>query len=66
MPGPLSSRLSVCQQILDVAVSLAKVADVDRSLRNESIAIQGFQEGIKLLESVTLKSEDISLQQRVR
>ncbi|XP_030465685.1 protein NCA1 [Syzygium oleosum] len=51
-------------QILDVAVSLAKVADVDRSLGNESIAIQGFQEGIKLLESLTLKSEDIGLQQR--
>ncbi|XP_030534553.2 protein NCA1 [Rhodamnia argentea] len=54
----------VPSQILDVAVSLAKVADVDRSLGNEDIAIQGFQEGIKLLESLALKSEDIGLEQR--
>lgn len=54
----------VPSQILDVAVSLAKVADVDRSLGNENNATQGFQEGIKLLESLTLKSEDIGLEQR--
>lgn len=53
-------------QILDLAVSFAKVADVDRSLGNEDVAINEFQEGIKLLESLTLKSEDTGLEQRVR
>lgn len=53
-------------QILDLAVSFAKVADVDRSLGNEDVAINEFQEGIKLLESLALKSEDTGLQQRVR
>lgn len=36
-------------QILDLAVSLAKVADVDRSLHNEDVAVGKFQEAIKLL-----------------
>lgn len=48
-----------------MAVSLAKVADVDRSLGNEHMAIQGFEEGIKLLECLTLKTEDVALEQRV-
>ncbi|KAL0007341.1 hypothetical protein SO802_008843 [Lithocarpus litseifolius] len=55
---------NVPSQILDVAVSLAKVADVDRSVGNEDVAIGGFQEAIKLLESLTLNSEDSSLEQR--
>lgn len=49
-----------------MAVSLAKVADVDRSLGNKDAAVEGFQEGIKLLESLTLKSEETALEQRVR
>lgn len=53
-------------QILDVAVSLAKVADVDRSLGNEEVAVNGFQEAITLLETLKLKSEDAGLEQRVR
>ena len=53
-------------QILDVAVSLAKVADVDRSLGNEDVAVDGFREAVKLLESLELKSEDTGLEQRVR
>lgn len=53
-------------QILDLAVSFAKVADVDRNLGDEDVAIDEFQEGIKLLESLTLKSEDTGLEQRVR
>ncbi|KAL6125435.1 hypothetical protein ACLB2K_073493 [Fragaria x ananassa] len=56
---------NVPSQILDLAVSFAKVADVDRSLGNEDVAINEFQEGIKLLESLTLKSEDTGLEQRV-
>ncbi|CAK9169962.1 unnamed protein product [Ilex paraguariensis] len=52
--------------VLDVATSLAKVADVDRNLGNEDVAIDGFQEAIKLLESLTLKSEEVGLEQRVR
>lgn len=52
-------------QILDVSVSLAKVADVDRSLGSEDVAVEGFREGIKLLESLKLKPEERSLEQRV-
>ncbi|KAK6921528.1 hypothetical protein RJ641_012035 [Dillenia turbinata] len=52
-------------QILDVAVSLAKVADVDRGLGNEKEAIDGFQEAIQLLESLTLSSEETGLEQRI-
>lgn len=58
--------LLLCQQILDVAVSLAKVADVDRNIRNEDVAVGGFQEAIKLLESLTLKPEEAGLEPRVR
>lgn len=53
-------------QVLDVAVSLAKVADVDRSIGNEDVAVDGFQEAIKHLESLTLKPEEAGLEQRVR
>lgn len=52
-------------QILDIAVSLAKVADVDRNLGNEDLAIEGFQEGIKLLESLSLEQEEVSLERRL-
>lgn len=55
---------NVPSQILDLAVSFAKVADVDRNLGDEDVAIDEFQEGIKLLESLTLKSEDTGLEQR--
>ncbi|XP_059646395.1 protein NCA1 [Cornus florida] len=51
-------------QILDVAVSLAKVADVDRNLEHEDLATDGFQEAIKLLESLKLNSEEVDLEQR--
>ncbi|KAJ0255339.1 Protein NCA1 [Hirschfeldia incana] len=52
-------------QILDVAVSLAKVADIDRTLTNEDAAIDGFKEGMKLLESLKLDdSDDSALEQR--
>ena len=53
-------------QILDVAVSLAKVADVDRTIGKEDVAVDGFQEAIKLLESLTLKSEEAGLEPRVK
>ncbi|KAB1225020.1 E3 ubiquitin-protein ligase CHFR [Morella rubra] len=55
----------VSSQILDVAISLAKVADVDRSMGNEDVAVDGFQEAIQLLESLKLKSEDTGLQKRI-
>ncbi|THG00122.1 hypothetical protein TEA_012418 [Camellia sinensis var. sinensis] len=51
-------------QILDMAVSLAKVADVDRNIGNEDVAIDGFQEAIKLLDSLILKAEEVGLEQR--
>lgn len=55
---------NVPSQVLDVAVSLAKVADVDRSIGNEDVAVDGFQEAIKQLESLTLKPEEAGLEQR--
>ncbi|KAL5190865.1 Protein NCA1 [Glycine soja] len=55
---------NVPSQVLDVAVSLAKVADVDRNLGDEKLATDGFQEAIDLLESLTLKSEASGLEQR--
>ncbi|KAH9686766.1 protein NCA1 [Citrus sinensis] len=55
---------NVPSQVLDVAVSLAKVADVDRSIGNEDVAVDGFQEAIKRLESLTLKPEEAGLEQR--
>ncbi|KAK4770580.1 hypothetical protein SAY87_031112 [Trapa incisa] len=60
----IKDKTDVPSQTLDVAVSLAKVADVDRNLGNEVIAVEGFREGIKLLESLTLKSEETALEQR--
>lgn len=50
-------------QVIDVAISLAKVADVDRNLENEDTAVSSFQEAIKLLESLTV--EEVGLEQRV-
>ncbi|PON69889.1 TNF receptor-associated factor [Trema orientale] len=56
---------NVSSLILDLAVSLAKVADVDRSLGNEDVAVNGFQEAIKLVEPLKLKSEEIGLEPRL-
>ncbi|XP_006351348.1 uncharacterized protein [Solanum tuberosum] len=55
---------SVPSQIVDVAISLAKVADIDRNLGDEDTAVEGFQKGIKLLQSLELKPEEVSLEQR--
>ncbi|XP_077230737.1 protein NCA1-like [Tasmannia lanceolata] len=55
---------NVSSQIVDVAVSLAKVADVDRNLGNEDMAIDGFKEAIKSLESLTLDPKETGLEQR--
>lgn len=52
-------------QTLDVAVSLAKVADVDRGLSNEEGASAGFREAINLLESLKIDSSEVALEQRV-
>ncbi|WVY99984.1 hypothetical protein V8G54_026054 [Vigna mungo] len=60
----VNQNSKVPSQVLDVAVSLAKVADVDRNLGEEKLATDGFQEAIDLLESLTLKSEASGLEQR--
>ncbi|KAA8516982.1 hypothetical protein F0562_017200 [Nyssa sinensis] len=60
----IKNHPNASSQILDVAVSLAKVADVDRNIGNEDTAIEGFQEAVKLLESMKLNSEDVALEQR--
>ncbi|KAL0359418.1 UNVERIFIED_CONTAM: protein NCA1 [Sesamum angustifolium] len=60
----MSNHSTAPSQVIDVAVSLAKVADVDRNLGNEDTAIAGFQEAIKLLESLTVSAEEAGLEQR--
>lgn len=61
----LSDYTELSSQVLDTAVSLAKVADVDRALGNDGPASEGFQEAIKLLENLSGKSrEDTSLERR--
>ncbi|KAJ8534161.1 hypothetical protein K7X08_007485 [Anisodus acutangulus] len=55
---------SVPSQIVDVAISLVKVADIDRNIGDEDAAVEGFQEGIKLLQSLKLNPEEVSLEQR--
>lgn len=45
-------------QIIDIAVSLAKVADVNRALGNEKVAIQRFQEAVKCLECLSLQPDE--------
>lgn len=39
---------------------------MDRNLGNEDVAVSGFQEAIKLLESLILKPEEAGLEPRVR
>ncbi|CAH9068219.1 unnamed protein product [Cuscuta epithymum] len=55
---------SLPSQIIDVAVSLAKVADVDRNLGMEKTATEGFQEAIEMLQSMKLNHEEADLDQR--
>uniref|UniRef100_A0A0D9YZM0 Uncharacterized protein n=1 Tax=Oryza glumipatula TaxID=40148 RepID=A0A0D9YZM0_9ORYZ len=57
---------AVASQVIDVATSLAKVADVDRNLGNESMAVEGFEEAIKCLENLKLESGEASLEQRIK
>lgn len=54
----------VPSQVVDVAISLSKVADLDRNLGNEDGAINGFQEAIKQLESLKLNSSETTLEKR--
>ncbi|EPS69962.1 hypothetical protein M569_04796, partial [Genlisea aurea] len=51
-------------QVMDVAISLAKVADVDRNLGKEDAAVAGFREAIAVLNSMAIGDEEIGLQQR--
>ncbi|KAI3881460.1 hypothetical protein MKW92_018947 [Papaver armeniacum] len=60
----IKDRLNVSSQIIDVAVSLAKVADVDRNLGHEDVAVDGFQEAVKCLESLTLNANEAGLEQK--
>eukprot|EP00250_Pteridium_aquilinum_P006041 c16028_g1_i1 orf=123-1163(+) len=61
----LTDNTELSSQVLDIAVSLAKVADVDRVLGNDGPAGEGFQEAIKMLENLSGKSkEDASLERR--
>lgn len=61
----INDHTKLSAQVLDVAVSLAKVADVNRGLGNEEVAIEGFQEAVKSLECLSLQpSEEPSLEKR--
>ncbi|KAK8953670.1 hypothetical protein KSP40_PGU016262 [Platanthera guangdongensis] len=60
----ISEKPNVSSQIVDFAVSLAKVADVDRNLGNEDAAVKAFLEAIERLESLKLNSSDFVLEQR--
>ncbi|XP_057782611.1 protein NCA1 [Salvia miltiorrhiza] len=60
----IKNNSTVPSQVIDVAVSLAKVADVDRNLGDEDTAVAGFQEAIKLLESLTVSPEEVGLEKR--
>ncbi|RRT37741.1 hypothetical protein B296_00035158 [Ensete ventricosum] len=58
--------LEVVIPVVDLAISLAKVADVDRNLGNEDVAIDGFKEAISCLESLKLEPySEAGLEQRV-
>lgn len=50
---------------MNLAVSLAKVADVDRNLGDENVAVDGFEEAIRCLESLKLDADETNLEQRV-
>lgn len=54
-------------KVLDVAVSLAKVADVNRALGNEGSATEGFEEAVKMLGDLPKPStkEQLILETRV-
>ncbi|KAK6149224.1 hypothetical protein DH2020_016752 [Rehmannia glutinosa] len=60
----MNHHSTVPSQVIDVAVSIAKVADVDRNLGNDDTATAGFEEGIKLLESLKISAEEVGLEQR--
>ncbi|MBA0780568.1 hypothetical protein Gotri_004658, partial [Gossypium trilobum] len=62
----IKNNSGVASHVIDIAVSLAKVADVDRILGKDDEAIDGFQEAIKLLESLSLKSKEASLEPQIR
>ncbi|MBA0629401.1 hypothetical protein Godav_023970, partial [Gossypium davidsonii] len=50
----IKNNSRVASQVIDIAVSLAKVADVDRILGKDDEAIDGFQEAIKLLRRLSV------------
>ncbi|KAL1079518.1 hypothetical protein V6Z11_D10G227300 [Gossypium hirsutum] len=50
----IKNNSGVASQVIDIAVSLAKVADVDRILGKDDEAINGFQEAIKLLRRLSV------------
>ncbi|KAF5189556.1 E3 ubiquitin-protein ligase chfr, partial [Thalictrum thalictroides] len=55
---------NIPSQTLDVAISTAKVADVDRGLGNEKAAVEGFEEAIKCLEALTVDPNDTGFEAR--
>ncbi|KNA23260.1 hypothetical protein SOVF_026190 [Spinacia oleracea] len=60
----MKSHCDSASLTLDVAVSLAKVADIDRGLGNKEGAIAGFREGVNMLKSLKIDSSQVALEQR--
>ncbi|CAL9119183.1 unnamed protein product [Musa acuminata var. zebrina] len=60
----VKEHTNLSSQVVDLAISLAKVADVDRNLGNEDVAIDGFKEAISWLESLKLEPSEAGLEQR--
>lgn len=51
--------------MIDLATSLAKVADVNRNLGEEKTAIEGFEEAVQCLQALKLDSAETALEQKV-
>jgi hypothetical protein len=51
--------------VIDLATSLAKVADVDRNLGEDKTSIEGFREAVQCLEALKLDSAETALEQKV-
>lgn len=62
----LTDFTQLSSQVLDVAVSLAKVADVDRALGDDGSAKEGFQEAMKTMQNLSANSNDTDSLERRR
>lgn len=57
---------NVSSQVIDLATSLAKVADVNRNLGEDKAAIEGFEEAVQCLQALKLDSAEAALEKKRR